>query len=108
MVLSRRSFLSLLSLSAAAIAVDTEMLGWRKSKTIFIPPAPKLAFHKDAFTMAVIDLPLPQPSYFYLAADGLWQFDGKETRLITPGMFNDGAEWPLRFDSNFPLDNLTD
>ena len=108
MVLSRRSFLSLLSFSAAAIAVDPEMLGWTKTKSIFIPPAPKLAFCKDAFTMAAIDLPLPPPSYFYLAADGLWQFDGKETRLITPEMFSDGAEWPLRYDPNFPLDNLTD
>ncbi len=41
-MLNRRRFLSAVSLSAAAIAVDPEMLGWTKLKSIFIPAPPKI------------------------------------------------------------------
>ena len=94
--MNRRSFLSALSLSAAAIAVDPEMLGWRKSKTIFIPPAPKIVcdrlfgvdmeFTDDELLLSADDFRARyiEPAIaYYIAHDGLWELTGKETRLIT-------------------------
>lgn len=40
--MDRRSFLSAISAFAATAALDPERLLWTKSKTIFVPPAPKI------------------------------------------------------------------
>lgn len=40
--MNRRSFLSSLSAFAATAALDPERLLWVKSKTTFVPPAPKV------------------------------------------------------------------
>ena len=56
--MNRRNFIA--SLLATAV-LDPERLLWVKTKTIFIPKPAGLAFHKDAFAMAMIDL---QPRYY--------------------------------------------
>lgn len=44
--MNRRSFLSALTLSVTAIAADPERFLWTKTKSIFIPPAPKIAYNR--------------------------------------------------------------
>lgn len=65
--MNRRLFLQ--SLLATAV-LDPDRLLWVPGvKTIFIPPAPGLAFQRDAFAMAIAYLPMPYyyPEHYYLA-----------------------------------------
>ena len=88
--MNRRGFLSSL-LPAAIVLTDPEELLWKPLKAIFIPPAPKMFSVDMDFSHAEMALSMDdfreryiKPAVqYYLAHDGLWEFNGKETRLLT-------------------------
>lgn len=55
--LTRRGFLSTLAVATAGMAVDPEQLLWTPTPTVAVA-APKLAFHRDAFSMVMEPLDL--------------------------------------------------
>lgn len=57
--MNRRKFLEGMIAAGLAAAIDVDKLLWVPgAKTISIPPPAGLAFHKEAFSMAAIDLPI--------------------------------------------------
>ncbi len=102
--MERRAFLSALSAFAATAVLDPERLLWTRTKSIFIPPAPKLAFHKDAFDVDKWKIANAYISYDEGIGGSAAVLFSEEGGIITAIDEVHVKNGPLIFPSHWPID----
>lgn len=94
--MNRRLFLSSLAALASTAVLDPEKLLWIPGKkTISIPAPSGLFFHKDAFSMASVDLPLQMKvvrsfDFVFSEKELFWKpiWPENHAKLFNPTIFN--------------------